>query len=268
MASTDGSKRQRVLSPEHEPPYELFYWPSIPGRGEHIRLAFEAAKVSFNDHSNAKNAVDLVVSHTSNEGDSLNPPAFASPILRHGDLLLSQTSSILLYLGPKLGLSPSHEDDPNGIYRVNSLALTALDGFSNEVHETHHPVAVAMFYEDQKEEAKRRATDYTQVRLPKFLDHFERVLSGEASRGGKWLYGGTFTYADLVLFQTLDGVAFAFPKALGKIKKAGKYSKVFELIDRVRGLENIKNYLESDRRKPYSMGIYRYYEELDDDCEE
>lgn len=271
MASTHESKRQPVLSPEHEPPYELFYWPAIPGRGEYIRLAFEAANVSYTDVSNAKDdGINLLLSHTSdkNLGDGLNPPPFAPPVLRHGDLVISQTPNILLYLAPKLGLIPSHEEDSNGIYRVNALALTALDGLSNETHDTHHPVSMSSYYEDQKQEAKRRATDYTKTRLPKFLGYFERVLSGEASQGGEWLYGGRLTYADLVLFQALDGVTHAFPKVVGKLKKAGKYNQVFGLVDRVRGLENIKSYLESDRRKPYGMGIWRYYEELDGDGEE
>lgn len=269
MSSTYESKRRRVLSPEHEHPFELFYWPTIPGRAEHIRLAFEAVKVSYTDVSNAEDAINSLLSHTSdkNLGDSLNPPPFAPPILRHGDILLSQTTNILLYLGSKLGLTSSDED-PDGIYRVNALALTALDGLSNETHDTHHPIAPGSYYEDQKKEAKRKATDYIQTRLPKFLGYFERVLSGEASQGGQWLYGGRLTYADLVLFQTLDGVTYAFPNAVGKLKKSGKYNKVFGLVDRVRAVENIKSYLESDRRKPYSLGIYRHYEELDDDGEE
>jgi glutathione S-transferase len=35
-----------------QPPYELLYWPGIPGRGEFIRLAFEAAGVSYKDVAN------------------------------------------------------------------------------------------------------------------------------------------------------------------------------------------------------------------------
>lgn len=270
MASTHESKRQRVLSPDQESPYELLYWPTVPGRGEHVRLAFEAANVPYNDISNDEDDIKLLLSHTSdkNYGDSINPPPFAPPLLRHGDLLISQTSNILLYLASKLDLVPSQEEDPNGIYFINALALTALDGLSNEAHDTHHPIDISLYYEDQKEEAKRRATNYTRTRLPKFLGYFERVLSGEAIQGGKWLYGGRLTYADLVLFQTVDGVTHAFPKAVGKLKKGGEYNKVFALVDQVRGLENIKSYLESGRRKPYGQGIYRYYEELDDNTEE
>jgi hypothetical protein len=36
-------------------PYELLYWPGIPGRGEFIRLVFEAASVSYKDVSNEEN---------------------------------------------------------------------------------------------------------------------------------------------------------------------------------------------------------------------
>lgn len=198
-----------------------------------------------------------------NTGEGSNPPAFAPPILRHGDLMVSQTPNILLYLGPQLDLVPSPEQDPNAIFHVNSLTLTALDGFSNEAHDTHHPIAIGAYYEDQKEEAKRKAADYIENRLPKFLGYFERVLNSEASKGGEWLYGGQLTYADLVLFQTIDGVQFAFPKAMGKLQGSKKYDGVFGLVDRVRNRENIKKYLASDRRKQYSMGIYRHYPELD-----
>ena len=258
------AKRQRTSSSTE--PYELYYWPGIPGRGEHVRLAFEEAGVAYKDVSNdTKDGIKAITEKISekNIGEGSNPPPLAPPILRHGDLMISQTSNILFYLGPQLDLVPSREDDPNGIFQVNSLTLTALDGLSNEAHDTHHPVAVGAYYEEQTEESKRKAKDYIENRLPKFLGYFERVLKSEASKGGKWLYGGYLTYADLVLFQTIDGVQFAFPKAMGKLQKSKKYEGVFGLVDRVRNRENIKKYLASDSRKPYSMGIYRYYPELD-----
>lgn len=195
-------------------------------------------------------------------GDSINPPPLAPPVLKHGNLILSQTPNILLYLAPKLGLAGPPEDE-DAVYHVNQLALTALDGFSNEVHDVHHPIAPGAYYEEQKEEAKRKAADYIANRIPKFLGYFERVLEGEASKGGEWLYGDQLTFADLVLWQCLDGVIFAFPKALGKCRDGGQYGKVFELYERVKGREQIKRYLESERRKPFGNGIYRYYPELD-----
>ena len=263
MPSSPASKRARTSK---SAPYELIYWPGIPGRGEFIRLAFEEAGTPYNDVAlDSKDNMNTLLSLVSadNLGDELNPPLFAPPILRHGDVLISQTPNILLYLGRRLSLAPSEEEDPDGIYKINALTLTALDGLSNEAHDAHHPIAVSLYYEDQKEEAKRRAGDYLKNRLPKFLGYFEMVLKGEASKGGEWLYGGRLTYVDLVLFQTVDGLKFAFPKAMGRMEKTGDYNGVFGLWKRVREREGIKKYLESERRQQYGMGIYRHYPELD-----
>ncbi|KAI1802707.1 glutathione S-transferase domain-containing protein [Daldinia bambusicola] len=248
-------------------PYELIYWPSIPGRGEHIRLALEEGGATYTDTAQIEKGIEQVTAQIaeSNVGDDFNPPPFAPPILRHGDLLISQTSNILLYLGPRLGLVPSEDDDehPDALYKVNALALTALDGLSNEVHDCHHPIATGLYYEDQKEEAKRKSKDFVENRLPKFLGYFERVLQGKASGEGPWLYGGQLTYADLVLFQCVDGTKFAFRKAMAAAEKSGKYAHVFKLYDAVKERPRISEYLASKRRQDYSMGIYRYYEELD-----
>ncbi|KAJ9606824.1 hypothetical protein H2200_008834 [Cladophialophora chaetospira] len=269
---TRSSKRQKTATgsadtSDTSAEYRLIYWPGIPGRGEHIRLAFEATGTPYTDVSNATDeGVNAVLAQISdkNVGDEANPPPLAPPILQHGDVLISQTPNILAYLGPKLGLVPDQSDDAAGLYHINALTLTALDGLSNEPHDTHHPIASAAYYEEQKEEALKKAADYRSVRLPKFLGYFERVLSGPASGGGDYLYGGKLSYADLVLFQTLDGVTFAFPKCVGKLKESGKYGKVFELYDRIKGQE-LKSYLESERRLKYSMGIYRHYPELDEE---
>lgn len=263
--SSPAPKRAR-LSSTSPSPYELIYWPSIPGRGEHIRLTFEEAGVAYKDVSNeSKDGINAVLSQISDQnlGEGFNPPPLAPPVLRHGDLVISQTPSILLYLGPKLGLVTSRDDDPDGMFHVNALTLTALDGFSNEVHDTHHPVSTGSYYEDQIPESKRKAADYISARLPKYLGYFERVLKSEGSKGGEWLYGGQLTYADLVLFQGLDGVGYAFPNAMKALRESKKYEGVFALVDRVRARENIKKYLDSERRKPYNMGIYRHYPELD-----
>ena len=157
------------------------------------------------------------------------------------------------------------DEDPVGMYHVHALALTALDGLSNEAHDTHHPVSTGSYYEDQLPEAKRKAHDYRTIRLPKFLGYFERVLTGPASKGGEWLYGGKLSYADLVLFQTLNGLSHAFPKCVGMTIGGGEYKKVWGLYERVKGLEKVKAYLASERRMKYGMGIYRYYEELDEE---
>jgi len=262
--STRASKRQKT---DQEEAYHLIYWPGIPGRGEHIRLALEEAGAEYTDTAHQEDSIKEIRSQVSDKstGDNANPPPFAPPVFKHGEHTIFQTPNILMYLGPQLGLVPDVSEDPAGIYHVNSLTLTALDGLSNEPHDTHHPIAIGEYYENQKEESKKKAKDYRENRLPKFLGYFERVLGGDASKGGEYLYGGKLTYADLVLFQTVDGVSFAFPKCVEKLRGSGKYEKVFKHYDMVKERENIKKYLESERRQKYSMGIYRHYPELDDE---
>lgn len=183
-------------------PYELIYWPGLPGRGEPIRLLFEESATPYTDAArDPQQAVQSVLGLISpdNLGSGANPPVLAPPVLKHGDLVIHQLPNILLYLAPKLGLAPAEGD---AVFHLNQIALTLIDGFINEVHETHHPIAVGLYYEDQKPEAKRRAKAFVEERIPKFLGYVQRVLDGR--RGGEkgpWLYGGELTYVDLLAFQ-------------------------------------------------------------------
>lgn len=233
--------------------YELFYWPGIPGRGEYIRLALEAASAPYTDHCNevgdVKALMPLIDPEHTGEGD--NPPMFAPPILKHGDLWLSQTPNILFYLGGRLGLAPQNEA---GKLHTNQLQLTLSD-LANEVHDVHHPIAVSEYYEDQKEEALRRSKDLRDNRIPKFLGYFERCVNGHG-----WLVGEAMTYADLSLFQNIEGLNFAFPKLMERIHS--EYPKVMQLHDKVRNLPVLRGYLT--RRLKFSDGLFRHYEELDD----
>ncbi|UQC77446.1 cytochrome P450 [Colletotrichum lupini] len=267
MAETPSAKRQKSSK---DVSYELIYWPGLPGRGEHVRLLLEEAGAEYTDTAQIEDGVKSVLAQIDdkNLGDEHNPPPLAPPILKHGDLLISQTPNILLYLGPRLGLAPKISEGDDGIYIVNGLALTALDGLSNEAHDTHHPIATGLYYEDQKEESKLKAKDYIANRLPKFLGYFERVLKSKASGEGPWLYGGSLTYADLVLFQCIDGLKFAFPNALKRIEATGDYKGLFALYEAVKERPKIKEYLASDRRQNYSQGIYRHYPELDEEYSE
>lgn len=195
------TRESKRLKTNDEAPYELIYHPGIPGRGEFIRLAFEEAGVAYTDHSkDPEKASSLISEQTSpeNVGDEHNPPTFAPPSLRHGDLLIHQTSNILLYVAPKIGLAPK---EGNAIYHLNQIVLTLLDGLVNELHDTHHPIAVMWYYDDQKAEAKKRATYFLDDRLPKYLRYVQRLLDAKTSGSGPWLYGNELTYADLVLFQ-------------------------------------------------------------------
>lgn len=57
---------------------------------------------------------------------------------------------------------------------------------------------------------------------------------------------------------------FAFPKALIRMEKSGEFDSVFRLYKAVQERPSIKEYLASDRRQKYSMGIDRHYPELDE----
>ena len=95
--------------------------------------------------------------------------------------------------------------------------------------------------------------------MPKFLRYFERVL---ANSGGPYLIGRKLTYADLSLFQIVEGLRYAFPKRMKRFER--KVPRVVALHDRVAKRPRIAAYLASPRRIPFSQwGIYRYFKELD-----
>lgn len=198
-------------------------------------------------------------------GTDGNPPAFAPPALRipsegpsGAPLLIYQTPSILSYLGPKLDLAGTNEAEQQWIL---SHTLTALD-LNNEAHDTHHPIAVASYYEDQKEESLKKAKDFRETRIPKFLGFFERVLKGNEEGKGKFLVGGKLSYADTTLWHVLSGLEFAFPKEMEARK--GEFKTLFgTFYDSVKEASGVKEYLASDRRQPFSMGVFRHYPELD-----
>ncbi|KZT51800.1 glutathione S-transferase [Calocera cornea HHB12733] len=252
--------------------YVLHYWGGIPGRGEYIRLAFEHAGVPYVDASDPAKLMKTL--HSS------SPPHFAPPILElPSGKLLSQTGAILNYLAPRLGLAGEKgnllkgavEDD--GVREeaeferasVSQLSLTALD-LCHEAHDVHHPIAVSLYYEDQKAEALRRAADFRQMRMPKFLGHFEEVLA-KNSASHAHLVGKTTTTADLALFHVVDGLLFAFPRRMAALQKTGKYDRVIALKERVAGEGGIKQYIESGRRQKFGMGLFRHYPELDEEDE-
>jgi glutathione S-transferase len=75
------------------------------------------------------------------------------------------------------------------------------------------------------------------------------------------LTGDGWCYADLSLFQLIDGLRFAFPKRVKALE--GDWPKLSALHDRVAKLPELQAYLGSDRRQAYSDGIFRHYPELD-----
>ena len=236
--------------------YELYYWPSIQGRGEFVRLPLEDAGADYVDVARSPRGMTTMMRLMENREEK-HPP-FAPPFLKAGKLVLAQTANILFYLGPRLRLAP--EGEPPRLW-AHQLQLTIAD-WAAEVHETHHPIAGSLYYEDQKPEAKRRAADFTAERMPKYFGYFEGILQHN-SKGSEFLFGKQFSYVDLSLFQMVEGLRYAFPSTMNKLEK--KYPRAVALHDRVAARPRIGSYLASPRRIPFNQeGIFRYYPELEE----
>ncbi len=235
-------------------PYELYYWPSIQGRGEFVRLALEAAGAGYIDV--ARNDPGPMMELMS--GETVQTPPFAPPFLKAGRQLIGQTANILIYLGPRHGLAPA---DDAGLLWANQLQLTLADLVA-EAHDSHHPIASGMYYEDQQEEAARRSADFRDTRMPKFLGYFERVLERNPA-GDAHLIGSSLTYPDLSLFQVVSGLMYAFPRTMERL--AGAHLRVMRLHVRIGQLPRIADYLASGRRIGFNdEGIFRHYDALDE----
>jgi glutathione S-transferase len=240
--------------------YELYYWPSIQGRGEFVRLALEEGGAEYVDVArlpeSAGGGARAIMHLLRNDAEPF--PAFAPPILKHGHVTISHSAAILLYLGPRLSLVP--EDEVNRLW-VHQLELTITD-FAAEIHDVHHPIASSLYYDDQKAEAARRAPIFVKERLPKFLGYFERVLRKNTEGRSEYLVGSERTYVDLSMFQILSGLAYAFPKSLSAMEN--QIPLLMALKNRVESRPRIAAYLASERRIPFNqMGLFRSYPELD-----
>ena len=235
--------------------YELYYWPEIQGRGEFVRLALEDAGADYVDVARRAGGTDKMLRLIG--GRTVDRPPFAPPYLRAGKQIIGQTANILLFLGTRLGLAPANEA---GRLWTHQLQLTIAD-VVDEAHDTHHPIASSLYYEDQRKEAKRRAADFLANRAPKYLDYFEDVLARNRAGDG-YLVGARATYADLSLFQIVEGLRYAFPRAAKRLERGRR--RVVALHDRVRERPRLAAYLASKRRIAFNeMGIFRHYPELD-----
>jgi len=236
-------------------PYQLLYWPGLQGRGEFVRLALEEAGVPYVDVARKKGGMPKLMAGL--DGDQVDHPSFAPPVLQAGELLIGQTANILLFIGARHGLAPRAEA---GRLWANQLQLTIAD-IVNEAHDTHHPISTNSYYEDQKKEAKARAKDFREQRIPKFLDYFEGVVQRNPGRGG-YALGSRLSYVDLSLFQLIEGLRYAFPKAMERLEPS--YPGLMALRDKVAARPNVAAYLASKRRIPFNeTGIFRRYPELD-----
>ncbi|MER0236594.1 glutathione S-transferase family protein [Fulvimarina sp. MAC8] len=238
---------------------DLYYWPQIPGRGEYVRLVLETGGVPYRDvvrlPEDEGGGMDAMAAFL--EGRKGYPIPFAPPFIVEDGILVSQTSLCCAHVAAKCDLAPEAEADRAFAL---SIAMTTVD-FANEAHDTHHPIGVSLYYEDQKPEAARRAETFRLKRIPKFLAWYENLIENNPADSG-WLIGETMTYADLGLFHTCRGLAYAFPNAMGGASRAAP--KVQELCRAIADLPKVLAYIDSDRALRFNKdGLFRRYPELD-----
>jgi glutathione S-transferase len=232
--------------------YELYYWAEIQGRGEFVRLVLEDADCDYVDVVREPNGYEQLQAVLSGKRDGVLP--FAPPVLYAGPIVVAQTAAITSFLGARHGLAPSSEA---GQMAALTIALTIADLVA-EVHDTHHPIAVDKRYETQKAAALERATAFRRGRIPKFLGYLEKNLE----RNGDVLVGSDVSYVDLAAFQVVEGLSYAFPRAMAKASSSTP--RLLALRDRVAQRPRLLRYLTSPRRLPFNeQGLFRHYEELD-----
>lgn len=237
--------------------YELFYWDGIQGRGEFVRLVLEDAGAAYTDVARSAGGTERMTAFL--QGNEGPRPPFAPPFLKDGELVVSHVANILCYLGPRLGLAPADEASR---FFAQGLQLTITE-FVTEIHDTHHPLGIDDYYENQKEEALARSRSFLASRLPKFMGYFENILASNPD-GPRFAVGNSASYVDFSLFQLIEGLRYAFPRRMRSFEK--EIPLLGALHDGIRERPNIGSYLASDRRLGFNeSGIFRHYPELDQD---
>ena len=280
--------------------YELHYWPTIQGRGEFVRLALEAAGAPYIDIARGdeadKQGVPALMRALADKRERHLP--FAPPFLKDGDYVIGQTAAILQYLAPTLKLVGRNEQARTWSLQVQLTIADMVD----EAHDAHAPpsswhssvepaswvkvkAAVVWFvglagcvatpgaagavtstvqtiWVSSLTRGVLSATFFCRERMPKFMQWFERILVQNPA-GPRHLVAGRLSYPDLSLFQLVEGLRYAFPKASERV--LSRTPHVRELQARVAALPRVAAYLASERRIPFNQqGLFRHYPELDD----
>ena len=235
-----------------ESSYDLWYWPSIQGRGEFVRLALEAKGIPYRDRARADGADALLADLSGHSG--IKP--FAPPYLVASDgFVIGQVAHILAWLADRhdLGAGELATD-----LQLIMLQLTITDIVA-EVHNVHHPVAGSLYYADQKDAAHEAAKHFRQERMPKYFGYFEDALG---QNGGPFVLGAKWSHVDTSLFQLVEGLRYMLPQSMAVLEP--KYPKLVACRDAIAQMPAIVAYLASERRIPFNQdGIFRHYPELD-----
>ncbi|MXO84844.1 glutathione S-transferase [Altererythrobacter aurantiacus] len=234
--------------------YDLWYWPSIQGRGEFVRLFMAAAGIEWRDCAREKDAEALLDDMDERKEKGFAP--YAPPYLVDGDFAIAQVAHIVTWLSEKHDIGAADEADKLHLIQLQ-LDITDI---VEEVHSVHHPVASSLYYDDQKDAAEQAAEKFREERIPKYFDHFEQALG--VKDGGPFSLGSTWSHFDTSLFQLVEGLEYAFPRRMAAIKD--DYPMIFACRDAVALIDGLAAYVASEDRIPFNEdGIFRHYPELD-----
>lgn len=236
------------------PSYTLYYWPSIPGRGEFVRLVLEALGAPYRDVAREESVEEgSALVQKMRQQAPFARRHFAPPLLEGDGVVLSQTPVICSWLGERHGLIPDGEQA-----RVEGRVWQAtIADIVNEVHALHHPIATSLYFEDQREEARRATREFCEERLDTWLEHLEGGISEE----GPFLFGATLSHVDCALFQLVRGLRYALPGPMQA--RHTNIPRLSALCEAVAAQDRIARYLESARCIPFNEdGIFRHYPEL------
>ena len=215
--------------------WELYYWP-LAGRGEFVRVIFEEAGVPYKEINDG--LAPLFREHKL-EGW----PCLAPPMIKKGDFQLCQTPVICKYLGKEFGFYPDNPLDEVKAEQVNAT----IHDYIGEGRLCFHGKNFYMTYYNQKEETKPYIKVFTETRLPKFLNHFEKVLCMNNSGDG-FVVGEKMTYADLGLMHVLRATASQFPE---EWEKKEDIPKLRAFKERMEARPNLVAYFKSERCRAF-----------------
>ncbi|PZT85780.1 MAG: glutathione S-transferase [Citromicrobium sp.] len=239
-----------------ETAYALWYWPSIQGRGEFVRLFLAAAQIDYLDRAR-EDGVDALTKDLQARQESANFAPFAPPYLVDcaNDVAIAQVAHILAWLTDRHGLGTGNLADD---LQLIQLQLTISDMVA-EVHATHHPIASGRYYAEQKDAAVQAADAFRNERLPKFFGHFEQALGVNE---GPFITVSTWCHVDTSLFQIIEGLRYSFPLRMSRLEN--EYPRLLACHDAVSKIAGVAKYCASERRIAFNEdGIFRHYEELD-----
>ena len=236
-------------------PYDLWYWPSIQGRGEFVRLFLAAADIGWRDRAREGGAQALVEDMEERAKNGFAPYAPPYLVERETDFAIAQVAHIVTWLTEKHGRATG--DAATDLHLIQ-LQLTITDIVA-EVHDVHHPIAGSLYYDDQKDAAKTAGEKFREERIPKYFDHFENALG---VKEGPFMAGGSWSHVDTSLFQLVEGLRYAFPQRMAAIES--DYPRLVGCRDAVAEIEGVARYLDSERWIAFNEdGIFRHYPELD-----